>query len=386
MGDDSADGWDIIPILARDRIIASLKDKNLLESSLSTKLRESIHPDEDSGLADRFRGSLSSVSDRLPGDGEWLVKYVFDYESLPRSRRMELWDWVTDGGQPLDNRPEEDFPVEGSFGWLFEHSEPTQVHITGLDGAEARLNREEGRDILYLDPEQLPDGALERFAPQFRQSYEEEDGFPLEEFGDVASVANLRGGSKDRFDFFRDKIPEEYRTVLKEALVLNRLTERTEIQREAVREFRGDIADAYRDRAGGDPADAQTLCSLCGGGYFSEGALFERLYRDKVEEERWSEEDYQDFFYTAISECPFAVFVTPDAEPRPIYDEVIHEWIRKDNYKYHPGFVDIHAKGNWARPVLRDTMEVFGDRNPGFASETIEDGNQLVERVRLETL
>lgn len=386
MGDDSANDWDIIRILVRYRIIESLKDKNLPGLSLSTKLRESIHRGEDSGPADQFRGSISSVSDRLPGDGEWLVKYVFDYESLPRSRRMELWDWVTDGGQPLDDRPEDDFPVEGSFGWLFEHSEPTQVHITGLDGAEARLDREEGRDILYLDPEQLPDGTLERFAPQFRQSYEEEDGFPLEEFGDVASVANLRGGSKDRFDFFRDKIPEEYRTVLKEALVLNRLTERKGIPRKAVREFRGDIAGAYRDRTGGDPADAQTLCSLCGGGYFSEEALFERLYRDNVKQGEWSERNYKDFFNTAVSNCPFAVFVSPDTDPESVHDEVIYKWTQEDNYRYHPGFVDIHAKGYKTKPILHDAIEVFEDHNSGFGSETMEEGKQLVERVWLETL
>lgn len=248
------------------------------------------------------------------------------------------------------------------------------------DNKYAKIESRRGEDTLIFDHTNLPGPVLDDFTRRIKRIHKSQNGFELEHRFGIKDAVN--DPSVDQvYNRWKNRIPPKYLPVLEQALIL-RVTERQQdIDQNTVYEWRGEVADGYGDR-GHDPADAQTLISMCSTGYFDENDVFDMMYTDMVENGSTSIDEFQSLFDKYVSESPFAVFVRSDGRStEDICKELSEKLSIINEWDGTPGFVEVCGKGEDAHETVRQVQQRAGDGFEGDVQISInQDIDQLIIR------
>lgn len=254
-------------------------------------------------------------------------------------------------------------------------------------GKYSEIRRVKGIKTLVFDPENIPTDALLEARSAFEETYEHLDGFALEGSGSIAAaVKRDKEELYEVYDFFEYKIPRKYLPVLEDALTLRVIDRKEDITGGQRYDWRGEIAANYKPN---DPQNAQSLLSLCSAGYLDEGAVFQSLYRERVERGEWSEDRYRRVFDTYIKHKPFVVFVESTgmttSEVRSILS---HKTSSIDRFPGGLDFVDICGRGEEAVKTVNKTHKEIRTNNPDLKARKIDYGEskQQIVRIQADTL
>jgi len=245
------------------------------------------------------------------------------------------------------------------------------------DDQYAAIQERDGKKYLVFDTDNIPRSVLLEHSATFEALHKRCKGFAIEHREGIAKVMNEDDGIVDRvFNRFEDRIPRRLLPVLEEALVLRALEQEQNLHQETVYQWRGEIADKYKEN-GNDPEEAQNLISLCSAGYLDENDVFDDMYTDMVANGSKTKSEYKSLFNRYVSQNPFVVFVSSygrsaDEVCGKVNDKLskIHRW------EGSPGFVEVCGKGRNSHKVVEDVREKID-----FSGEVSSRHNPEIEQL-----
>jgi hypothetical protein len=247
-------------------------------------------------------------------------------------------------------------------------------------GRYGAIKTQDGIETLVFDTENIPREVLIENADLFKNLHEAADGFAIEERRGIAKAIKEEGGIVDSvYDSYHDKIPSKFRTVLEEALILREADRRRNLTRGTVYDWRGEIADEYKEH-GNDPQNAQNLISLCSVGYFDEDNVFDDMYEDLVKNGIKDKQEFVDIMSLYICDNPFAVFVrSTETNADETCVLALDKAKKIDKFPGYPKFIDICGKGSGTYSILEKAKTQLETEHG--AEITVRDQTEIQQRV-----
>ena len=239
----------------------------------------------------------------------------------------------------------------------------SELRIVERGSERSLLNLKEKEDLLELnldalggeDRQSLIDGIVDTFESQYRLF----EGEP-NRVRKATSAALSDDAIQDAVDFFDNYLSGPDLTLIERSLSINQAWEVRRFGRDAMDDYKHDIAVDYTEKtAGTEHDDAYTAIHMAGSGYFDEGGYAREVFSEV--EENYSDKvvDYGSVFHDIISESPFLVTVGQKSDVSNTVGDIEKRIKENDGYRFSVEFVDARAQGGYNRSILEEAVLEF---------------------------